>query len=52
MLIVLPAAFVSRPPTDTALVSPQTKRYDEVFTREAVENWIKTRPPGTHERRT
>ncbi len=26
---------------------PQAKRYDEVFKRQAVENWIKTGKPGT-----
>ena len=26
--------------------APQTKRYDEVFKRQAVENWIKTGKPG------
>ena len=35
------------PPTDTAPVAPQTKRYDEAFKRQAVENWIKTGQPGT-----
>ena len=34
-------------PTDTAPVAPQTKRYDEAFKRQAVENWIKTGQPGT-----
>ena len=29
-------------PTDAAPVAPQTKRYDEAFKRQAVENWIKT----------
>ena len=33
--------------TDTAPVAPQTKRYDEAFKRQAVENWIKTGQPGT-----
>ena len=27
--------------------APQTKRYDEVFKQQAVENWIKTGKPGT-----
>jgi len=27
--------------------SPQTKRYDEAFKQQAVENWIKTGKPGT-----
>ena len=27
--------------------APQTKRYDEAFKRQAVENWIKTGKPGT-----
>ena len=27
--------------------SPQTKRYDEVFKRQAVEHWIKSGRPGT-----
>ena len=27
--------------------APQTKRYDEAFKRQAVENWIKTGQPGT-----
>ena len=31
----------------TAAPAPQTKRYDEVFKRLAVENWIKTGQPGT-----
>ena len=31
----------------TAPPAPQTKRYDEVFKRQAVENWIKTGQPGT-----
>lgn len=26
---------------------PKTKRYDETFKRQAVENWIKTGKPGT-----
>jgi transposase len=30
-----------------AKVSPQTKRYDEVFKKEAVENWIKSGKLGT-----
>ena len=34
-------------PTDTAPVAPQTKRYDEAFKRQAVENWLKTGQPGT-----
>jgi len=34
-------------PTAIAPVAPQTKRYDEVFKRQAVENWIKTGQPGT-----
>ena len=28
-------------------MAPQTKRYDETFKRQAVENWIKTGQPGT-----
>ena len=35
------------PPTDPAPVVPQTKRHDEAFQRQAVENWIKTGQPGT-----
>ena len=31
------------PPTP----APQTKRYDEAFQQQAVENWIKTGKPGT-----
>jgi len=34
-------------PTATTPVAPQTKRYDEAFKRQAVENWIKTGQPGT-----
>ena len=35
--------------TQTGLVpvAPQTKRYDEAFKRQAVENWIKTGQAGT-----
>ena len=31
----------------TPTPAPQTKRYDEAFKRQAVENWIKTGKPGT-----
>ena len=34
-------------PNVTAPVAPQTKRYDEAFQRQAVENWIRTGQPGT-----
>lgn len=34
-------AAASAPP------APQTKRYDDAFKRQAVENWIKTGKPGT-----
>ena len=34
-------------PTDTPKPAPQTKRYDEAFKQQAVENWIKTGKPGT-----
>ena len=34
-------------PTDAATSAPQTKRYDETFQRQAVENWIKPGQPGT-----
>ena len=34
-------------PTGLVTVAPQTKRYDEAFKRQAVENWIKTGQPGT-----
>lgn len=34
-------------PESTTAPAPQTKRYDEVFKRQAVENWIKTGKPGT-----
>jgi len=34
-------------PAPTATAAPQTKRYDETFKRQAVENWIKTGQPGT-----
>ena len=38
----------TEPPTRTPTkASPQTKRYDEVFKKEAVENWIKSGKPGT-----
>ena len=33
--------------TGLVTVAPQTKRYDEAFKRQAVENWIKTGQPGT-----
>lgn len=29
------------------LPAPQTKRYDDVFKRQAVESWLKTGKPGT-----
>jgi len=29
-----------------ATPAPQTKRYDDAFKRQAVENWIKTGKPG------
>ena len=35
------------PPTAIGPMAPQTKRYDETFKRQAVENWIKTGQPGT-----
>jgi transposase len=31
----------------TLVASPQTKRYDDAFKQQAVENWIKTGKPGT-----
>lgn len=31
----------------TGAATPQTKRYDDEFKRQAVENWIKTGKPGT-----
>ena len=34
-------------PTDTPKPAPQTKRYDEGFKQQAVENWIKAGQPGT-----
>ena len=37
-----------QPPTSTpARVSPQTKRYDDVFKTAAVENWIQSGKSGT-----
>jgi transposase len=33
--------------TDTPAPAGQTKRYDEAFKQQAVENWIKTGKPGT-----
>ena len=35
-------------PTDTPKPAPQTKRYDEAFKQQVVENWIKNGQPGTH----
>ena len=32
---------------DTPACAPQTKRYDEAFKEQAVENWIRTGKPGT-----
>ena len=34
-------------PSTPMHASPQTKRYDAVFKKEAVENWIKSGKPGT-----
>ena len=34
-------------PTGLAAVAPPTKRYDEAFKKEAVENWRKTGQSGT-----
>lgn len=31
----------------TLAAAPQTRRYDEAFKQQAVENWIKTGKPGT-----
>lgn len=36
-----------KPPAAAAAATSQTKRYDEEFKRQAVENWIKTGKPGT-----
>lgn len=33
--------------TSPAKASPQRKRYDDEFKKQAVENWIKTGKPGT-----
>jgi hypothetical protein len=34
-------------PTATSQPAAQTKRYDEAFKQQAVDNWIKTGKPGT-----
>ena len=34
-------------PTVAAPAAPQSKRYDAAFKQAAVENWIKSRQPGT-----
>ena len=36
-----------KPATDPAAPAPQTKRYDEAFKRQAVENWIRSGQSGT-----
>ena len=36
-----------RTKTEPTATAPAIKRYDEVFKKEAVENWIKTGKPGT-----
>jgi transposase len=35
------------PPAATPATTPQTKRYDEAFKRQAVENWIRSGRSGT-----
>ena len=35
------------PVAEPKVPAPQTKRYDEVFKRQAVEHWLKSDQPGT-----
>jgi len=37
----------TKPVAEPKVPAPQTKRYDEVFKRQAVEHWIKSGQPGT-----
>ena len=37
----------TKPVVEPKVPAPQTKRYDEVFKRQAVEHWIKSGQPGT-----
>ena len=37
----------TQPVVEPKVPAPQTKRYDEVFKRQAVEHWIKSGQPGT-----
>ena len=42
-----PATQATKPAAEPKVPAPQTKRYDEVFKRQAVEHWIKSGQPGT-----
>ena len=36
-----------KPETNAAVSEPRSKRYDEAFKKQAVENWLQSGKPGT-----